>query len=52
MKNEYLTKTKVNYSIDKSIVEKFGKLAKQKSVNKSLLIENYLKEWIKKNELC
>lgn len=49
MKNQYTTKTKVNYSIDKEILNTFVFLSKKKSINKSALIENFIKNWIKEN---
>lgn len=50
MKNEYLTKIKVNYSIDKKVIEEFDKIAKEKAINKSGMIELLIKEWILKNK--
>ena len=49
MKNQYTTKTKVNYSIDKDVLNTFDTLSKEKSINKSALIENFIKNWIKEN---
>jgi hypothetical protein len=49
MKNQYKTKTKVNYSIDQEISKVFDTLSKEKSINKSALIENFIKNWIKEN---
>lgn len=49
MKNKYKTKTKVNYSIDKVVSNTFDVLSKEKSINKSALIENFIKNWIKEN---
>jgi len=49
MKNNYLTKTRVNYSIDKEIIKEFDKLSKEKAINKSGLIELFIKNWIKEN---
>lgn len=50
MKNEYSTKTKVNYSIDKNTIEEFNKIAKKKAINKSGMIELLIKDWILKNK--
>jgi len=50
MKNEYLTKIKVNYSVDKNLIEKFNKVAKQKAINKSALIELFIKDWVNQQE--
>lgn len=50
MKNCYLTKIKVNYSIDKNTIDEFNKVAKAKAINKSGLIELLIKEWICKNK--
>ena len=49
MKNKYKTKTKVNYSIDKSLSDRFNIISKEKSINKSALIENFIKNWTKEN---
>lgn len=49
MKNEYLTKTKVNYSIDKNILIEFNEISKKKAINKSKLIELFIKDWNDKN---
>lgn len=49
MKNKYTTKTKVNYSINKDICKIFSNLSKEKSINKSALIESFIKNWIKEN---
>lgn len=49
MKNQYTTKTKVNYSIDKGVSKSFNTISKEKSINKSSLIESFIKNWIKEN---
>lgn len=49
--NSYITKIKVNYSINKEIVESFNKLTKEKAINKSRLIEIFIDDWIKKNKI-
>ncbi|MBT4208637.1 hypothetical protein HOE22_09890 [Candidatus Woesearchaeota archaeon] len=38
----------VNYTVDKSVVKQFNEIAKTHSINKSLLIENLILEWIDK----
>jgi len=43
-------KKKVNYNIDVKVLTDFTELAKNKAVNKSQLIENFIKEWILKNK--
>ena len=43
-------KKKVNYNIDIKVLNDFTELAKNKAVNKSQLIENFIKEWILKNK--
>jgi hypothetical protein len=50
MKNEYLTKIKVNYSISKNVIEEFNKVAKENAINKSGLIELFIKEWTQNNK--
>lgn len=45
MKNNYKTKIKVNFSIDKTINEKFKLLADKKSINKSKLIADLINKW-------
>jgi len=37
----------VSYSIDKNIIKVFNEYCKNNSINKSLLIENYIKSFIK-----
>ena len=49
MKNNYKTKTKVNYSVDTETIEKFNILADKKSVNKSKLIGQLIKKWLDEN---
>jgi len=50
MKNEYLTRIKVSYSVDKSLIKEFNKLAKEHAINKSGLMELFIKQWIKENK--
>jgi len=49
MKNNYKTKTKVNYSVDTEIINNFKTLADKKSINKSKLIGQLIKKWIDEN---
>ncbi len=39
-----------NFTIDKEIVKEFTEIAKKKAINKSALIENYIKQWIQENK--
>lgn len=39
----------VSYTVNKTIIDDFDKLATAKAINKSALIELFLKEWIKQN---
>jgi hypothetical protein len=43
-------KKKVNFNIDVEILNIFNKLAKEKAINKSQFIENYIKLWILENK--
>jgi hypothetical protein len=45
-----LNKQKVAYTVNKEIVKQFNRRAKELSINKSLLIENLIKKWMKENE--
>lgn len=47
---KYTTKKRVDYSIDKKIIDEFNKVAKEKAINKSGLIELLIREWICKNK--
>lgn len=49
MKNNYKTKTKVNYSVNSEIINNFNNLADKKSVNKSKLIGQLIQKWIDEN---
>lgn len=42
-------KIKVNYIVNKNIINEFNKLTKSKAINKSGLIELLIQEWIKNN---
>ena len=44
-----ITKSKLNLTIDKEIHKMFNKVAKEKCINKSQLIEMYIGNWIKEN---
>lgn len=39
-------KKKVNFNVNVKILNEFNKVAKEKSINKSQFIENYLKQWV------
>jgi len=43
-------KVQKTFTIDNETSKKFDKISKDKSINKSLFIENSIKEFIKKNE--
>ena len=43
------TKGVLSVTIDKPLLEKFKKICKTKSINKSQLIESFIKEYINKN---
>ena len=47
--NTYITKEKINLTIDKEIYQKFREITEIKSINKSKLIENYIKQWLIEN---
>ena len=47
---KYTTKKRVDYSINKEIVQEFNKISKKKAINKSALIELMISEWIDKNK--
>jgi hypothetical protein len=44
------TKKKVNFNVDIKILNEFNKLAKEKAINKSQFIENFMKTWILENK--
>jgi len=44
------TKKKVNFNVNVKILSEFNNIAKEKAINKSKFIENYMKEWITKNK--
>lgn len=43
-------KAKPSYTVDKEVLDKFNKVAKTKSLNKSLWVENKMKEYIEEND--
>ena len=42
-------KVKMTITVEKSILEDFNKISKEKSINKSLFIENKMKEFMVSN---
>lgn len=47
-----MSKTNFTVTISDVLLENFNTLANQKSINKSLLIENFLKGWVIENDDC
>ena len=45
-----VTKQKVAYSVDKNLLKNFNIRAKELSINKSALVENLIRKWMKENE--
>lgn len=43
-------KVQKTFTIEKEVVKEFDKVSKEKSINKSLFIENCMKEFIEKNK--
>jgi len=43
-------KVQKTFTIEKEIVKEFDKISKEKSINKSLFIENSMKKFIKKEK--
>jgi hypothetical protein len=43
-------KIQKTFTIEKEIVKEFDKISKEKSLNKSLFIENSMKDFIEKNK--
>jgi len=43
-------KKKVNFNVNIKILNQFNKIAKEKAINKSQFIENYMKQWILENK--
>lgn len=48
MKNQ--TRVKVSYSVDKDTESKFSVVADQLAINKSALIEKFMKRWTEENK--
>lgn len=44
-------KVQKTFTIEEEISKEFDKLSKEKSINKSLFIENAMKEFIEKNKI-
>lgn len=44
-------KVQKTFTIEEEIFKEFDKLSKEKSINKSLFIENAMKEFIEKNKI-
>jgi hypothetical protein len=44
------TKKKVNFNVDVKTLNEFNKTSKLKAINKSQLIENFMKTWILENK--
>lgn len=44
-------KIQKTFTIEEEISKEFDKLSKEKSINKSLFIENAMKEFIEKNKI-
>jgi hypothetical protein len=44
-------RTTRTYTIDDKLYEKFEKIVKDKSINKSKLIENFIEEFVRKENL-
>ena len=44
------TKQKVAYSVNKELLKIFNEKAKELSINKSALVENLIKRWLKEND--
>jgi hypothetical protein len=43
-------KKKVNFNINVEVLKEFNKNAKEKAINKSQFIENFMKQWIQENK--
>lgn len=43
-------KVQKTFTIEKEIIKEFDRISKEKSLNKSLFIENCMKEFIEKNK--
>lgn len=51
MSNNTKKKKLINFSLPADIVEDFKELSKKRCINKSLLVEKWVTEWIKKCEM-
>ena len=49
-KNNNYTKKVINYSINKDLLKEFNRIAKEKAINKSGLIELYIKNWVEEQK--
>lgn len=45
----YKTKVAINMTVDVEVMQKFKELTDKKAVNRSKLIEGFMKEWMKAN---
>ena len=43
------TKKRANFSIDKKLEDEFTEVAFRLAVNKSALVERYIRQWVEKN---
>lgn len=50
MKTPKNTKRNLNFSIDIPLIEEFDKVADKKAINRSKLIENFIREWVEANK--
>ena len=50
MKEKKRIKKKTNFNITIDVLIEFNKMAKNKAINKSQFIENYIKEWTLQNK--
>jgi len=45
-----INRQKIAYTVNKKIVKQFNEKAKELSINKSALIENLIKKWLRENK--
>jgi metal-responsive CopG/Arc/MetJ family transcriptional regulator len=50
MSKSNVTKLQITYTVDKAVLKKFAELTESMCINRSQLIENYIKDWIKSQE--
>jgi hypothetical protein len=50
MTNKYKTKSNGIFTINTDVLSNFKKVAKRMSINKSALVETFLKEWTERNK--